>query len=210
MIELKKIYKRYGNTVILDGVNCEFKPNNIYGIVGRNGSGKTVLLKMLCGLVSASSGSILIDGQPRRKNDVMLPNSGVIIEEPGFIDSYSGLTNLKLLGMLNGKISKSDIEKAMNLLQLDPCDKKPVGKYSLGMRQRLGIAQAIMENPEYLILDEPMNGLDDYNLMIVRKLFQELKNNGKTIIMATHSYDDINNLCDHVYEIKNGQMRKVK
>ena len=161
LIEIQDVVKRFGEQTVLDHVSLSVTPGKIYGIIGRNGSGKTVLFKSICGFVLPDAGKILVRGKQVGK-DVDIPQGiGIIIEHPGFLRDYSGFQNLKLLARLQKKITDEKIKESIRLVGLDPEDKKKVGKFSLGMRQRLGIAQAIMESPDILILDEPMNGLDD-------------------------------------------------
>jgi ABC-2 type transport system ATP-binding protein len=173
----------------------QVKKGTICGIIGRNGSGKTVLFKCICGLLQINEGSILVD-----KKEI-----GAIIEEPGFLKQYSGKQNLRLLASMSGK-ENIDIEKVLKTVGLEHAGRKKVGKYSMGMRQRLGIAQAIMENQSILILDEPMNGLDNKGVDEIRKLILDLKNEGRSIILASHNREDIQILCDQVYEMDNGKI----
>ena len=209
VIEVKDVCKRFGNNLVLDKVNLEIESGVTCGLIGRNGSGKTVLMKCICGLTPISSGEIRVRGQ-RVGQDIEIPkNIGVIIETPGFLSNYSGYSNLKFLADISGKADKAAIRSAINMVGLDPNSKKHVGKYSLGMRQRLGLAQAIMENPDILILDEPMNGLDKDGVKDMRKYLLDLKQQGKTILIASHSAEDIEVLCDTVYEMDKGVLKKV-
>lgn len=205
-IEIKNVKKYFKNSKALDDVSMSLEKGKIYGIIGRNGSGKTVLLKLICGIMKMTEGSIEIDGK-RIGKDINIPdNVGVIIENPGFIKEYSGMDNLKFLAGLSGKYSKESLEKLMEQVGLDPKEKKRVANYSLGMRQKLGIAQAIMGNPDILILDEPTNGLDKKSVEEFRKLMLEFKEQGKTILLASHSSEDIKILCDRVYELDAGKL----
>lgn len=206
VIEVKKAYKKFGEQVVLNDVSLDICKGKIYGIIGRNGSGKTVLFKSICGFIVLDSGEITVCDKVIGKDVDMPGNVGLIIETPGFLKDYSAYWNLKFLADLNKRITKDEIRQAIKKVGLDPDDKKVVGKYSLGMRQRLGIAQAIMENPDILILDEPFNGLDKNGVAEMRALFLQLKQDGKTIIMASHSSDDINILCDEVYEMDAGKL----
>ena len=174
--------------------------------LGRNGSGKTMLMKMILGFVSPSSGSIKIEGKVLGKDISMPDRIGAIIENPGFLPEYSGFKNLKFLAMIHHKISNEEIREAMHIVGLDPDSKKHVGKYSLGMRQRLGIAQAIMEDPDILLLDEPLNGLDNEGVEEIRKVLLSLKEKGKLIILASHSKEDIQILCDTVFRMDHGKI----
>ena len=209
-VSIRNVAKRFGHQTVLEDINLECLKGNIYGIVGRNGSGKTVLLKCICGLVTPSSGTIFVNGK-QVGVDVDFPEGvGFIIEMPGFLLHESGISNLRRLATIKKRINDERICQCMRLVGLDPTLKKPVGKYSLGMRQRLGIAQAIMENPELLVLDEPMNGLDDSGASQMRDLLKKLAGEGTTIIMASHSKDDIEQLCDEVYRMDSGQIKQVK
>lgn len=204
IIEVNEVCKKYDDATVLDNVSLEIEKGKIYGLVGRNGSGKTVLMKCICGLIKPTSGEVKVAGKTVGK-DVDIPEDiGVIIETPGFIPNYSGFKNLKLLASVRNKISNEEIRKNMEIVGLDPKSRKHVGKYSLGMRQKLGIAQAIMEKPKILILDEPMNGLDNESVAVVRKILKEQAENGATIILASHNREDIDVLCDKVYTMDHG------
>ncbi len=194
---------------VLKTVCVKFERGKIYGIVGRNGSGKTVLLKCICGLLYPSTGTVTVGGKVVGKDVDYPENVGFIIETPGFLPRYSGLKNLKYLAAVRGKVKKDEIRKYMELVGLNPDDKKHVGNYSLGMRQRLGIAQALMENPDILILDEPMNALDNNGVEEMRTVLLKMKEQGKLIIIASHVRDDIDILCDEVYGIDAGIMKKI-
>ena len=205
IIEVKNVSKNFRETRALDNISLDFERGKIHGIIGRNGSGKTVLMKCICGFITPTSGEVLVNGEKVRPSKAQ-ENIGLIIETPGFIGGKSGLRNLQYLLRLRGKSDRSTVENAMRAVGLDPANKKPVRKYSLGMRQRLGIAQAIMENPELLILDEPMNGLDNQGVEDMRGLFAELRERGKTILLASHSNEDTWALCDTVCELDHGRV----
>ena len=203
-IEVQNVVKRFRDQVVLKNVSISFEKGQIHGIVGRNGSGKTVLFKCICGLMHQEEGVILVNGK-RVGRDVDMPEDiGAIIEAPGFLPNYSGYKNLRFLANIRRKIGKEEILNVLKTVGLDPESRKHVGKYSLGMRQRLGIAQAIMEDPEILILDEPMNGLDNAGVQDIRALLLELKAQGKTILLASHNHEDIAALCDTVHEMDGG------
>ena len=203
-IEVQNVVKRFRDQVVLKNVSISFEKGQIHGIVGRNGSGKTVLFKCICGLMHPEEGMILVNGK-RVGRDVDMPEDvGAIIEAPGFLPNYSGYKNLRFLANIRRKIGKEEILNVLKTVGLDPESRKHVGKYSLGMRQRLGIAQAIMEDPEILILDEPMNGLDNAGVQDIRALLLELKEQGKTILLASHNHEDIAALCDTVHEMDGG------
>ena len=210
VIEITNVTKRFGSAEVLKNVSINFEKGKIHGLIGRNGSGKTMLMKCICGFVPVSEGKILVEGKHIGK-DIDVPESiGAIIETPGFLYGYSGYNNLRFLASINNKISKEHIKDTMKLVGLDPDSKKHVGKYSLGMRQRLGLAQAIMEDPRILLLDEPMNGLDKHGVEEMRELFRMFADSGKTIIMANHSAEDIEVLCDTVHEMDLGVIERVK
>jgi len=205
-IEVQNVVKRFRDQVVLKNVSISFEKGKIHGIVGRNGSGKTVLFKCICGLMHPEEGVILVNGK-RVGRDVDMPEDiGAIIEAPGFLPNYSGYKNLRFLANIRRKIGKEEILNVLKTVGLDPESRKHVGKYSLGMRQRLGIAQAIMEDPEILILDEPMNGLDNAGVQDIRALLLELKAQGKTILLASHNHEDIAALCDTVHEMDGGKL----
>lgn len=204
IIQVNNISLTIKKTEILKSVAIEFEKGKIHGLIGRNGSGKTMLMKCICGFVRPTSGEIIVNGKKVGKDCDFPENIGIIIETPGFIPYYSGYKNLKLLAELNKKISGEQLKIAMEQVGLDPNLKRHVKKYSLGMRQRLGLAQAIMENPDILILDEPMNGLDKDGVADMRKYLLELKEQGKTILIASHSSEDIEILCDTVCEMDKG------
>ena len=205
-IKVDNVVKKFGETIVLDGVNVLFEKGKIHGIVGRNGSGKTMLLKCICGFVPVTSGAITVNNKRVGKDTDVPENVGIIIEAPGFLPNYTGYKNLHFLAMIHGKADKEKIKETIKLVGLDPDSKKTVGKYSLGMRQRLGIAQALMENPDILILDEPMNGLDNKGVGDIRNLLLSLREQGKTILLASHGKEDIEILCDTVCEIDNGKL----
>lgn len=206
IIQLKEVTKQYGKAIVLDHVNVDFEGGKIHGIVGRNGSGKTMLMKCICGFVRASAGKVLVNGKEVGKEIEIPEDLGIIIETPGFIPMYSGLKNLRLLASVKKKIGVNEIKEYMEKIGLDPKDRKPVGKYSLGMRQKLGIVQAIMETPKILILDEPMNGLDNHSVTLVRDMLKELARSGTTIVLASHNSEDIDDLCDTVIRMDHGEI----
>lgn len=205
-IEIIHAKKQFQEDVVLNDVSLSMEDGKIYGLVGRNGSGKTVLMKCICGFLKLTNGEIRVLGK-KVGEDVDFPDSvGIIIETPGFLNYLTGYQNLEILAEVNHRISPDDIKQAMELVGLKWTSKKKVGKYSLGMRQRLGIAQAIMENPQILILDEPFNGLDVDGVEVVRNLLLEYKAKGKTILVASHNKEDIDLLCDIVFEMRKGQL----
>ena len=210
MIKVENVSLKIKKDMILRNINVEFERGKIHGIIGRNGSGKTMLMKCICGFIRPTEGEITVAGK-KIGVDCDFPESvGVIIETPEFIPYYTGFKNLKLLADIRHKISDEDIRRSIELVGLDPKLKKSVKKYSLGMRQRLGLTQAIMEDPDLLVLDEPMNGLDKDGVGEMRKYLLDLKAQGKTILIASHSAEDIDVLCDSVVEMDKGRMERVR
>ena len=210
MIKVEHVTKKFKEKKVLQDVCVHFEKGKISGIIGRNGSGKTMLMKCICGFVLPTSGTVEVDGTYIGKDVDFIENTGVIIETPGFISYQSGMENLRNLASIRKKIGRKEIEKSMEAVGLDPYSKQHVGKYSLGMRQRLGIAQAIMEEPDILILDESMNGLDNRGVEDIRKILLDLKEQGKTILIASHNRDDIDILCDHVWEMDQGMAQQIR
>lgn len=209
-IQVKNLSKDFGQDRVLKCINRDFESGKIHGIVGNNGSGKTVLMKCICGFLLPTEGTVIVNGRRVGKDVDFPPDLGVIIETPGFLPGVTGVKNLEILASLNKKIGLSEIADAIRRVGLDPHMKKPVGKYSLGMRQRLGIAQAIMEDPSLLILDEPLNGLDKHGVAEMRKLIKGLSAEGKTILLASHNQGDIDELCDTVCEMDAGVMTSIR
>lgn len=208
-IEVKNLSLQIDKHQILQDVTVFFEEGQIHGLVGRNGSGKTMLMKCICGFVRPTAGEILVQNCQVGKDIDFPENMGIIIETPGFLPQYSGLRNLKLLAALNHRIGTEQIRAAMRSVGLDPDMKRKVRKYSLGMRQRLGLAQAIMENPAILILDEPFNGLDKEGVGEMRMYLLDLRRQGKTILIASHSAEDISILCDTVHEMEHGKIQTI-
>lgn len=201
-IVVEHVSKSFGKEHVLKDVNLQIPAGKIYGVVGNNGSGKTVLMKCICGFMRPDCGRITVNGKWVGKECDFPDKLGVIIETPGFLPNISGYQNLKILASLKARIGRREILETLEKVGLDPKMKKHVSKYSLGMRQRLGIAQAIMENPETLILDEPFNGLDRGGVEQMRALLQELKAQGKAILLASHNVQDIEILCDDIHEME--------
>ena len=209
IIEVSHVNKSFKNNKVLKDVTLRCESARIYGLVGHNGSGKTVLFKTIIGFLKPTSGKVIVDGKEIGKDTDFADNIGIIIETPGFLSSYTGFKNLEYLASIKNVIGKKEIQESMERVGLDPNSKKKVGKYSLGMRQRLGIAQAIMENPDILILDEPMNGLDKNGVREIRELLLKMKEENKLIILASHNREDIEVLCDEVYEMEGGVISKA-
>ena len=202
--------KKFKDATVLDHVSLTIEKGSICGLNGCNGSGKTVLMKVICGFVFPDSGSVSVRDKRIGKDCDFPENVGIIIETPNFSPFLSGFSNLKSLASIRKKIDEDKVRKTMELVGLDPASKKWVSKYSLGMRQRLGIAQAIMEDQDLLVLDEPMNGLDKQGAADVRELLLRMKEEGKTILLASHNAQDIEILCDKVYEVDGGKVTEMK
>ncbi len=209
-IIVDNVSKSFKNIKVLNEVSLQVKTGEICGLVGLNGSGKTVLMKIICGLLIPDSGKVIVNGKQIGKDADFPDDTGIIIETPAFMPYMSGFNNLLNLSKLRNLIDKETIKNYMHMVGLDPDDKKWVSNYSLGMRQRLGIAQAIMEDQSILILDEPMNGLDKNGVKEMRKVLLELKSAGKTILLASHVQADIDLLCDSVYEIDGGTIEMIR
>lgn len=203
-IVVEHLFKSFGRDRVLNDVNINIPPGSIHGVVGNNGSGKTVLMKCICGFMRQDKGKIYVNSAEIGKDEDFPESLGMIIETPGFLPNVSGYKNLKILADLRSRVGRQEIRASIAKVGLDPDMRKPVSKYSLGMRQRLGIAQAIMENPDVLILDEPFNGLDKNTVLKMRKLILDLRDQGKAILLASHNAVDIEELCDRVYEMEIG------
>lgn len=208
MLELKNISKKFSDNVILENINIKFTSGKIYGLIGRNGSGKSVLLKLICGFYAPTTGEILLDGFDYTKDNSFPENTRALIEKPNFLPDLSGFENLKLLASIQNKISDEDIKDAMEKVNVYQEANKKYSKYSLGTKQKLGIAQVLMENPKIMILDEPFNGIENETVNKLRKIIIEEKKKDKIIIIASHIKDDINKLADVIYEVDNGHITK--
>lgn len=208
MVKVEGLSKEFRGEMILQDVNITLERGKIYGLVGMNGSGKTVFMKCLCGFLKPTTGKVTVDGKEVGKEIDFPQDLGLMIETPGFIPYMSGKSNLKNLALIRNQIGNYEIEEAMRSVGLDPNLKKHVSKYSLGMRQRLGIAQAIMEKPRLLILDEPFNGLDVQGVKDIRELLMSLQKQGVTILLASHYDEDIRTLCEEVYLVRERRIRK--
>lgn len=210
IIEVCGVNKYFGEEHVLKDVSHTFEKGKIHGIVGNNGSGKTVLMKCICGFLKPDSGVIYVNHKQVGKETDFPEDIGIIIETPGFLPHLSGTQNLKILASLQKKANALTIRTVLEQVGLDPDMKKPVGKYSLGMRQRLGFAQALMEGPSLLILDEPLNGLDKHGVVHIRNVIKGLRAEGKTVILASHNQVDIDELCDTVCEMDAGVLTVVR
>ena len=204
-IKITYVNKTIKKAPILRDINLEFTGGKVYGLRGKNGSGKTMLMRAICGLITPDSGIIDIDGKILGK-DISFPESiGVLIENPAFIGNYTGLKNLKVLASIQNRIGDEQIRKALEDIGLDPDDKRTYRKYSLGMKQKLGIAAAVMENPDIIILDEPINALDDVSVEKVHDILEEQKKRGAVIIIACHD-KELDQLSDEIIEISDGRI----
>jgi len=209
IVSIKNVSLKIKNALILQHITLDFISGNIYGLVGRNGSGKTMLMKAICGFVPITEGKITVFGKEIGKKDQFAENMGFIIETPGFLPHYTAYQNLVFLSSINGSIDKKKISEILEQVGLKSAGQKKVGKFSLGMNQRLGLAQALIEDPDLLILDEPFNGLDNDGVKQIRSLLMDLRDKGKTIIMASHTQEDIDVLCDKVYRMDKGNVLEI-
>lgn len=206
VIKLTNVSKTIRKAKVLDNINLEFTSGKVYGLKGKNGSGKTMLMRAICGLITPDSGIIDINGKILGK-DISFPESiGVLIENPAFIGNYTGFKNLKVLASIQNRIGDEQIRKALEDIGLDPDDKRTYRKYSLGMKQKLGIAAAVMENPDIIILDEPINALDDVSVEKVHDILEEQKKRGAVIIIACHDKEELDQLSDEIIEISDGRI----
>ena len=208
IIEIKEISKSFRGVKVLKNVSMTLESGHIYGFIGHNGSGKTVLLKLICAFFEPTTGEILFNGTNIIKNNEYPPSTRALIERPTFISELSGKENLELLARIQKKIGEKEIENALEKVGLEKEKDKLYYKYSLGMKQKLGIAQVLMEDPQILILDEPFNGLDDESAKNIRQILLEEKKKGKLIILATHLKEDIELLCDELYKFDDGVVTK--
>ncbi len=207
-LEIKNITKVIDGTKVLDSITLSMERGKIYGLRGRNGSGKTMIMKAICGLIRVKEGEIWIDGELLGKKYDFPKSIGALIETPGFVENYSGYSNLKMLADMKGFIGKKEIEMIMERVGLDPKEKKKVKKYSLGMRQKLGIAAALMEHPELIVLDEPTNALDEESVQVLHCLLQEEKDRGALIMISSHDEEELKLLCDEIYIVNAGKVKK--
>ena len=205
-IEIKNLNKKIKGAEVLKDINLHLEGGKVYGLKGKNGSGKTMLMRAVCGLILPTGGSITINGEQLGKQISFPPSIGLLIENPSFIANYTGFKNLKILASIQNKISDEEIREAIRKVGLKPDDPRTFKKYSLGMKQRLGIAAAIMEKPDIVILDEPINALDEAGAGLIKGILDELKANGSLIIIACHDTEELNYLSDEVYEIYEGQL----
>ena len=204
-LEIKNLTKKFKEIKVLDDVSLTLESGKIYGLVGRNGSGKSVLLKIICGFYYPTSGEVLLDGNNYIDKNEFPLNTRALIEKPNFLPDLTGYENLELLASIQNKIGKREILDILDKVHLKNEMNKKYGKYSLGMKQKLGIAQVLMEDPDFILLDEPFNGVEDSTVDEIRKLLLEEKKKGKLILIVTHIKEDINELCDVLYRINDGK-----
>ncbi|MGO4529955.1 ATP-binding cassette domain-containing protein [Paenibacillus sp. 2TAF8] len=208
-VSVQDLTKSIKGQVLLSKINLECQTGKIYGIIGHNGSGKTMLFKVISGFVRPSEGSVTVFGKNHHLDSSFPSGLGILIETPGFLPHKSGYDNLKFLSQINRVIDVSQIRNVLTMVGLNPDEKKKVRNYSLGMRQRLGIAQAIMENPRLIILDEPMNALDEDGVRLVKEILMKKRQEGCTILLASHNKEDIFELCDEVFRMEQGKLKAV-
>lgn len=205
ILEIQNLSKIIKGRYLLKNIQLNVDKPGVYGFVGRNGSGKSVLFKTIAGLLVPTEGTVIVFNENIGKGKFP-SNFGALLDTPGFLPHYSGFRNLKLLASIQNRVTEEELREVISFVGLDPDDKAAVRKYSLGMKQRLGIAQAIMEKPKLLILDEPMNGLDESGVNDIRKMVLDFKKQGMTILLASHNAEDISLLCDVVYKMDNGEL----
>lgn len=208
-LEIKNLNKKFGTNEVLKNVNINMTGGNIYGFIGRNGSGKSVLLKIICGFYTIDSGTILLNEENYIERNSFPKDTRALIEKPNFLPDLSGLENLKLLASIQNKIDECRILKVVEDLNLSKEINKKYSKYSLGTKQKLGIAQVLMEDPNLIILDEPFNGVEEKTVEKIREILKEEKEKGKIIIIATHIKEDISILADEVYQFDDGYVTKI-
>ena len=208
-IEIKKVSKKFKDIKVLKNVSMTLESGHIYGFTGHNGSGKTVLLKLICAFLEPTTGEILFDGKNVIKENSFPPSTRALIEKPNFLSDLTGYEDLELLARIQNIIGEKEIEDTLKKVGLEEDKEKLYYKYSLGMKQKLGIAQVLMEDPEILILDEPFNGLDENSIKNIRKILLKEKEKGKLIILATHDKEDIKVLCDEIYKFNDGTVKNA-
>lgn len=209
-IVIKNVSKSFDGIEVLHEVNLDLEEGKIYGFIGRNGSGKSVLFKIICGLYYPTSGSVIVDGVDIHKNDVFPNDMRVLIEKPNFLPNLTGLENLKLLASIQNKITEEDIILILDKLNLKKDMNKLYHKYSLGMKQKLAVAQVFMENPKMMIFDEPFNGIEEKTVEVIKKILLEEKNNGKIILISSHIKEDIEELADTIYFVDAGSVNSYR
>lgn len=206
VVRLEDYCKSFKSAEVLKNINLTLESGKVIGLKGKNGSGKTMLMRAISGLILPTSGKVYINDKELGRQISFPPSIGILIENPSFISNYTGFKNLKILASIQNRISDDEIRDAIRKVGLDPDDKRTFKKYSLGMKQRLGIAAAIMERPDIVILDEPINALDEAGAGLIKGLLDELKANGSLIIIACHDTEELNYLSDEIYEIYDGEI----
>lgn len=206
VVRLEDYCKSFKSAEVLKNINLTLESGKVIGLKGKNGSGKTMLMRAISGLILPTSGKVYINDKELGRHILFPPSIGILIENPSFISNYTGFKNLKILASIQNRISDDEIRDAIRKVGLDPDDKRTFKKYSLGMKQRLGIAAAIMERPDIVILDEPINALDEAGAGLIKGLLDELKANGSLIIIACHDTEELNYLSDEIYEIYDGEI----
>lgn len=205
-VVLKNVTKKIKEVTVIDDISLHFASGRIYGLKGKNGSGKTMLMRLICGLILPTEGTIHIDGLLLGKDMSFPKDTGILIENPSFISKYTGYKNLNILASLQANISESDVKKVLADIGLDPEDKRTYKKYSLGMKQRLGIASAMMGDPKLILLDEPINALDENGVLLVRNLLDNAKKRGAIVIVACHDREELELLSDEIYCLSHGKI----
>ena len=206
VIEINEVSKKIGKNCVLDSINLTVPTGMVYGITGHNGAGKSILLRVIAGLVRPTNGLVRVFGEAIGKEREFPRDIGVLIETPGFLSHYSGFMNLNLLAKIRNKVTQDEITTIINKVGLDPKDTRPVRTYSSGMRQRLGLAQALMERPQLLLLDEPTNALDRDGTILIHQLIKEQQESGVTILLTSHNRGEIETLCDASFEMDRGRL----
>lgn len=209
-IEFKNVTKKFKDIIILNNINLTFESGNVYGLFGRNGSGKSVFLKLLCGFYTPSEGEILYNGENLNKKLEFPPNTRALIEKPNFFPDLTGFENLKFLAEIQNKITDKEINDILEFLGLEKDKNKKYSKYSLGMKQKLGIAQVLMENPDVIVLDEPFNGVENVTVLKIIDYLKEEAKKGKLIFISTHIMEDLEKLTDKIYYFDNGAINEKK
>ena len=204
-VEVKGLEKVIKGATVLDGVDLSLEGGRVYGLRGKNGSGKTMLMRAIAGLIRPTSGEVLIDGRPLARGEFP-PSVGIMIENPAFVGKYTGFRNLKYLAGIRNAIGDEDIERALSAVGLDPSDRRTFKKYSLGMKQRLGIACTVMEDPDLLLLDEPINALDPAGVEMVQRLVEQHKRRGALVVVACHDAEELDDLADEIFLMAEGRV----
>ena len=206
-LTVENLCKKIKDRVILDNINLNLESGNVYGFVGRNGSGKTMLFRAVSGLINIDSGKVMLDEKELHKDMQVLPDMGIILENAGLYSEFTGRKNLQILADIRKKITPEEVDKAIEKVGLDPSDRRTYRKYSLGMKQRLGIACAIMEEPKFLLLDEPFNALDKEGQEKLSEIIRDMRDKGSLILLSSHDKDELENLSDVIYLVDSGRFK---